>query len=498
MTDEPRCPHCKRHCELSSPHCKKGEEYAKETGYSKIQKTVKPESPDRKADESEKVEMNGKPDKHEKNGKPDKHKKHDRHDKNEKHDKFDKHDKHDEHDKHENHEEHDKHENHKEHDKHDKHENHKEYKKEHREERREEHRKEHRKERRKDHKEKGHEMKHEKDRESKMNKGINEKDAFSDSKMIIMEADEVREKLTMPVCIELMKEALIKLETKEAQQPLRSISQIPGGNLFGFMPAWLDDYFGAKVITAFHGNRGTKYPSHMGYVMMFDSKHGAPVGMADCSTITEIRTGAVSAAATSVLAKDDASKLAIIGCGAQGRSHLEAMLCVRPVKEVICYDIIQEAAEAFAKEQSMKFNINIKTAGSVEEAVKDADIICTLTPSKEPYMRVEWIKAGAHINAVGTFSPVTRELTSDLIAASKLYADQVEAMEKEAGEYIIPLQEGRITREHIIGSIGGVLSGKVPGRQNDMEITVFDALGLAVEDVICGRYLVCRKASTER
>jgi len=309
--------------------------------------------------------------------------------------------------------------------------------------------------------------------------------------MRIIEAAEVRERLTMPVCIELMKEALSKLEAGEAKQPLRSINPIPGGNLFGFMPAWLEDYFGAKVITAFHKNQGTKYPSHMGYVMMFDSVHGVPVGMADCSTITEIRTGAVSAAATSVLAKKDAGIAAIIGCGAQGRSHLEAIRCVRPIREVRCFDIRPEAAELFAKEQGEKYNLNVQTAASVEEAVRGADIICTLTPSKEPYLKAEWIAKGAHINAVGTFSPTTRELTSELIAASRLFADQVEAMEKEAGEYLIPLQEGLITRDHIVGSIGGVLNGKIQGRRDDQEITVFDALGLAIEDVICGRYLVC-------
>ncbi|HIR61483.1 MAG TPA: ornithine cyclodeaminase family protein, partial [Candidatus Faecivivens stercoravium] len=133
----------------------------------------------------------------------------------------------------------------------------------------------------------------------------------------------------------------------------------------------------------------------------------------------------------------------------------------------------------------------VTVCGSVEEAVKDADIICTLTPSKEAYLKKEWVKPGAHINAVGTFTPTTREVTSKLVAASRLYADQVAAMKKEAGEYLIPLSEGLITEDHIVGSIGEVLLGKAPGRQSEEEITLFDALGLAVEDVICGRYLVC-------
>ena len=313
----------------------------------------------------------------------------------------------------------------------------------------------------------------------------------SSSIMKIVEEAEVRERLTTEVCIELMREGLKKLESGEAVQPLRCVNEIPGGNSFGFMPAWMDDYFGAKIITAFHGNLGTEYPSHMGYVMMFDSKHGSPVGMADCSSITEIRTGAVSGVATDLLARKNAKVLAMIGCGAQGRSHLAAMLKVREIEQVYCYDIVPACAQKYAEEQSAKYGIKITAVNSVEEAVKDADIICTVTPSKEPYLTKEMVKPGVHINAIGTFTPSTREVASDLIAASSLYADQVEAMKKESGEYLIPLKEGLISESHIQGSIGGILCGKVQGRSTEEEITVFDALGLAIEDVICGKYLVC-------
>lgn len=312
--------------------------------------------------------------------------------------------------------------------------------------------------------------------------------------MKIIEAAEAREKLDTATCIGLMREAFIALESGTAMQPLRSVNKIPHGNSFGFMPAYLgdNDYLGAKVITAFHGNIGTEYPSHMGYVMMFESVHGSFVGMADCSVITEVRTGAVSGVATDLLARRDAKKLAVIGAGAQGRSHLAAMMVVRPgITEVTVYDIRKEASEKYAAEMSEKYGVAVTVCDSVEEAVRDADIICTVTPSKEAYLKKEWVKKGAHINAVGTFTPDTREVTSELVAASRLYADQVAAMKKEAGEYLIPLAEGLITEDHIVGSIGEVLLGKAPGRQSEEEITLFDALGLAVEDVICGRYLVC-------
>lgn len=314
--------------------------------------------------------------------------------------------------------------------------------------------------------------------------------------MKIIEAQEARERLDMATCIGLMREAFTALENGTAMQPLRSVNTIPHGNSFGFMPAYLgdNDYFGAKVITAFHGNIGTEYPSHMGYVMMFESVHGSFVGMADCAVITEVRTGAVSGVATDLLARKDAKKLAIIGAGAQARSHMAATMLVRPsIEAVSVYDIRPEAAGKFAAETEEKYGVPVKVCADVQEAVADADIICTVTPSKEAYLQKEWVKKGAHINAVGTFTPTTREVTSDLVAASKLYADQIAAMKKEAGEYLIPLAEGKITEDHIVGSIGQVLLGTAPGRQSDEEITLFDALGLAVEDVICGRYLVCGK-----
>lgn len=311
--------------------------------------------------------------------------------------------------------------------------------------------------------------------------------------MKIVEAEEVRERLTMPVCIDLMKEAFQLLETGKAFQPIRSITKLPQGESFGFMPAYLgkDDYFGAKVVNAFPQNMGTEFSSHNGYVMIFESQHGECVGLADAGAITQIRTGAVSGVATDLLAKKEARSLAIIGAGAQGRSHLEAMLCVRPgIEDIRVYDIRKEAAEKYKEEMEAKFGKPIAVSKSVREAVRETDIVCTLTPSKEPYLEADWISPGTHINAVGTFSPTTREITSGLMARSSLFADQTEALKKEGGEYLIPLSEQLITESHIRGSIGQILLGTVAGRTGEEEITLFDALGLAVEDVICGRYLV--------
>lgn len=309
--------------------------------------------------------------------------------------------------------------------------------------------------------------------------------------MKIVQAEEVRQRLTMPECIELMRTSLRELEAGTYTQPLRSIALLPGGEKFGFMPAYLGDCFGAKVLSAFPQNAGTEYPSHIGYVLLFESAHGSFLGMADASVITEIRTGAVSGVATDLLARKDAHRLAIIGAGAQGRSHLVAMAAVRDIRSVTVYDQNAQAASRYCAEMAVQFGIPVTAADSPREAVEGADIVCTVTPSREPYLEADWIAPGTHINAVGAFTPATREVTSALVAKAKLYADQVEAMRKECGEYLVPLQEGLIGPDHIVGSLGDVLLGRAPGRSNEEEITLFDALGLAVEDVACAKYL-CR------
>ena len=303
--------------------------------------------------------------------------------------------------------------------------------------------------------------------------------------MKIIEEAEVRQKISAKECIEVMKQALTDLENGRCMMPPRLICRMPNTAAFGFMPAYLGDYYGAKVITAYGPNAGTKYPTHIGYVMIFESEHSTVAGLVDATAVTEIRTGAVSAVATDALARKDAHSLALIGAGAQARSHTAAITCIRKIDQIMVYDVRKEAADRFAAETTARYGIPVTVCPSVREAVRDADIICTLTPSKEAYLTADMIKQGAHINAVGTFTPTTREAASDLVAASRLYADQTAAMKAESGEYLIPLAEGLITEDHIVGSIGEVLTGKKPGRTSQEEITLFDALGLAVEDIAC-------------
>ena len=305
--------------------------------------------------------------------------------------------------------------------------------------------------------------------------------------MLLIEEKQVREILTPEKCISAMRQAFMDLESGKCDMPQRLICKLPNTAAFGFMPAYVGDYFGAKVIAAYAPNMGTKYPSHIGYVMLFESEHCTVSGLIEAGSVTEIRTGCVSAVATDLLARKDAHTLALIGAGAQARSHLAAIRLVRPIDAVRVFDLNPRAAERFKKESEEKYGLPVTVCSSVEEAVREADIICTLTPAKEAYLTRAMVRPGTHVNAVGTFSPVTREAASDLVAAARLYSDYTPACRKESGEYLVPLQEGLIGEDHIIGSVGELLLDKTPGRQSDSDITLFDALGLAVEDIAAAK-----------
>ena len=312
--------------------------------------------------------------------------------------------------------------------------------------------------------------------------------------MIVIEEAKVRELLTPEKCNAAMKQAFMDLEEGKCAMPPRLITHMPNTAVFGFMPAYVGDYFGAKVISAYAPNMGTKYPSHIGYVILFESEHCTVSGMVEAGSITEIRTGCASAVATELLARRDAHTMAVIGAGAQARSHLAAIRLVRDITAVTVYDMNPAAAKRYADEMSAKYGIPVTVCASVAEAVKDADIICTVCPAKDAYLTRNMVKPGVHINAVGTYTPTTREVASDLVAAARLYSDYTASTKTESGEYLVPLREGLITEDHIIGSVGELLLGRCEGRVTDSDITMFDALGLAVED-IAASVMVYREAT---
>jgi ornithine cyclodeaminase len=260
----------------------------------------------------------------------------------------------------------------------------------------------------------------------------------------------------------------------------------------GLMPSYLGgiETVGVKVIAAFPTNYGTEYDTHQGLVILFDTEHGLLRAILDATSITAIRTAAASGAATRLLSREDAGDLAIIGAGTQAHTHLQAMLSVRKIRRVRVFSLPLEGAHEFAEREGKRHSIKIEVKETAREAVEGADIICTTTTSKEPVIEGVWVAPGTHINAVGAFTPATRELDSALVTKSRLYVDRRESTLSEAGEFLIPKSEGLIGDDHIVGELGEALLGKAPARQSSEEITLFKSLGIAIEDLAAAHYVL--------
>lgn len=299
----------------------------------------------------------------------------------------------------------------------------------------------------------------------------------------------------MDRCIALMESVLASLSRGETLLPLRSILWLPGktGGL-GLMPAFLGDdpALGVKVVTFFPANEGTARDSHQGAVLLFDAETGSLSAILDATSITAIRTAAVSGAATRALAREDAAELAIVGSGVQARTHLEAMLAVRPVRRVRVASRDAGRAALFARRESARWNLSVEPRPTVREAVLGAAIVCVATSSREPVVAGEWLAPGSHVNAVGSSVASARELDTEAVRRSRLYVDRRESALNEAGDFVIAKNEGAFGDEHIVGEIGDVLIGNAPGRGSAGEITLFKSVGLAVEDVACARFLADR------
>jgi len=318
-------------------------------------------------------------------------------------------------------------------------------------------------------------------------------------KVLLVNEAGVHELLPMDACVSLMRDALTALSRGDAVLPLRSKMFLPDqSGLLGLMPGYLGDprSFGLKVVAVMPGNHGTPYDSHQGVVMLFGVEHGEPLAILDASAITAIRTAAASAAATDVLARSDAGDLALIGSGVQARTHLAAMKAVRPLRRVRVWSRNRANAERFASEESKAAGVPIEVAETAEAAVKGADLVCTTTSSREPVLQGAWLAAGAHVNAVGACFPNAREVDTEAVRRARLYTDCRESCLKEAGDFIIPRNEGAIDDGHLVGEVGDVFLGRIPGRRSPNEITLYESLGVAVEDLAAAHAIHRRARET--
>jgi ornithine cyclodeaminase len=263
----------------------------------------------------------------------------------------------------------------------------------------------------------------------------------------------------------------------------------------GLMPGYIapaasrEGALGMKAVSVFPGNASRGIDTHQGAVLLFEADTGRLSALMDGGTITAIRTAAVSGVATDLLARREAAELAILGAGVQARTHLEAIAAVRPLRRVRVWSRTSDHAVALVKQESPKYQFTLEAVPSPDGAVREADIVATVTASPDPVVQRQWLKPGAHINAVGSSIPTTRELDSTTVADARLYVDRRESAVNEAGDVLIPMREGKITADHIVAELGEVIIGKSQGRRSPEELTLFKSLGLSVEDVASAAFI---------
>lgn len=318
--------------------------------------------------------------------------------------------------------------------------------------------------------------------------------------MLILTKQHIEQVFTMKDAIEADKEALRLYTEGKCEVPLRVNIDIPkqqGQSLF--MPAYVEglDATGVKIVSVFPNNIKQGKPSVPAQMILLDGKTGEVCAIMDGTYLTQLRTGAVQGAATDILARADSKIAVLFGTGGQASGQLEAMLNVRDLEEVRVFDLDYERAKSFAaqmQQQFASFNTRIVAVEDGDAAIVDADIITAVTTSKRPVFNGNLVKKGTHINGVGAYTPQMQELPEVIVQrADKVVFDTTEGVLAEAGDVIIPMDKGIVSKQDFTGELGQVILGQAKGRENDEEITLFKTVGTAVLDVVTAQ-LIYEKA----
>lgn len=304
--------------------------------------------------------------------------------------------------------------------------------------------------------------------------------------LLYLSANDVNQALPMPVAIEAMRDAFRQLSRDEVTLPIRECLHVPdqmGVDLI--MPCYSASLqmFSLKTVTVFPHNPRHGLPAIQALVILTDGVTGSHLAILDGARLTAIRTGAASGLATDLLARADASRVAVFGAGVQARTQLEAVCCVRDVRRASIYDLDSVAAERFASEMSDRLQVPVVVADSPAANVADADIICTATPSAQPVVPDHTLPAGVHINAVGAFRPDMVEIAPETVCRACVVVDHFDSVLEEAGDLLQPLRQGLITESHFRRELGEVVVGRVPGRCGADEVTLFKSVGVAIQDL---------------
>ena len=304
--------------------------------------------------------------------------------------------------------------------------------------------------------------------------------------MLVLSENDVRSLLDVEELIPVLEQAHIQFSTGKAVMPVRQVVPLPQikGRITS-MPAYLSESnaLGMKVVTYFPENPKQGLPMILASVFLYSTESGRLLAVMDGTYITSIRTACVSAFATRALANPETPALGVLGAGVQARAHIRALCRVRKIREIKVYDVLEKSVESLKEELEPEVGIKIEPAKTAEEAVRNADLLVTVTTAKEPIVSADWLRPGVHINAVGSHRPDLREIDAATFERARIVVDSREAIMAECGDILLAIKEGVITENHIYAEIGEILAGKKPGRTATDEITVYKAVGIAIQDV---------------
>ncbi len=306
----------------------------------------------------------------------------------------------------------------------------------------------------------------------------------------ILTATDIRAAVDMASAIDAMADAFSQLFRGRAEAPVRLSLEGDGGVTL-FMPAYLRESgaMGAKVVSVYPGNRERGIPAIHAVVLVLDPETGLVRALMDGTYLTALRTGAVCGLATRLMAREDAHVLAVFGAGVQARTQIEAVRTVRDIREVRVMDQVRERAEELAEELE---GVEASSVRDADEALRGADVICAATTSYSPVFDGTKLEAGTHLNAIGSFKPEMQEIDAEAVRRSRLVVDERAAALEEAGDLIIPLRDGVIGEDHIVGELGELIEGRVVGRTSTDEITFFKSVGVAVQDAAVAQRVLQR------
>ena len=310
--------------------------------------------------------------------------------------------------------------------------------------------------------------------------------------MRFIDRAEILSCLTIEACIPKVRAAMIALSDGGTRQMPRSIIPLADGCLFGVMAGTLGvgDVFGSKLVSVAPNGTDRQVVVHQGVVVLFDGVTGTPVCVADAGEVTRLRTAAASAVATDALARKDAVRMAVLGYGEQGVAHARAISAVRKISGITIWGPSLDRSARYAEIVCRDLGIGVQPCGTVEAAVAEADVICTVTPAKEPILLGRWVRAGTHVNVVGSSYAGPAEIDSELVARSRFIADSRDNVLHQGAEFLRAKAAGLVSDDHVVGEIGQVLSNTLPGRQHPEQITIYKSLGHVVQDLAITRALL--------